>query len=301
MLYVFTFICFLNILIMQPGITLSQPGVPNANPAIDNPVPLNVIKKIAIVKSQQMWGQGVLGDPIPLSDLNGDLIVYMFPYCIGQKEFPSYANMMQGIKQGRELQDLIMNSQMEKAKEIYLKLDSGKVKTSRTIVKPNTDGTALSPKEPVRPDGQPSRKTEYLNISKFAADKAIGANEFGTIFVSATYDLFPVLAYFHYLAPYYVNFDLAVDKAGQFIGPGASLEKIYFLGLEGQYFEFKNNDGKIVLNGKTLEDRDLQNLKNSNVSPKQSQPDTQLSIETKEKIKADLLKAWNDIISETGA
>ena len=75
-LYVFTLICFLNILIMQPGITLSQPDVPNANTAIDNPVPLNVIKKIALVKSRQTWGQGVLGEPIPLSNLNGDLIVY---------------------------------------------------------------------------------------------------------------------------------------------------------------------------------------------------------------------------------
>ena len=64
-------------------------------------------------------------------------------------------------------------------------------------------------------------------MEKFASKKAMGADEFGTIFVSATHDTFPVLAYFHYLAQYYINFDLALEKAQQVLGQGALLKSIY--------------------------------------------------------------------------
>ena len=273
---------------------------PTANLEIANAVPMPLIEKIALKKSKETWGPGALGDPIPLSNLDGDIVVYMFSYSIGKAKFPAYDGVLQGIKESRELRNLINNSEMEKAKEKYMNMDHGKPGNPRTVIISNSVIPPRPPMDPVRPDGSPSRRKELQEISKFASNKAIGANDFGTILVSATYDKFPVLAYFHYLAPYYINFDLALEKAEQVIGQGASLKSIYFLGLEGQYFEFMNNSGSIVLNSKTLEESTLEDLRESRISQGSPQPDSALSLERKEKRKAELSNAWEKIKSEIG-
>lgn len=274
--------------------------IPAANLDISNAVPMTLIKKIALEKSKETWGPGALGNPIPLSNLNGDVVVYMFPYRIGKEEFPAYDEVLQGIKEGRELRNLINNSEMEKAKIKYLTMDHGKAEHPRTVVVSNSEIPLRPPMNPIRPDGSPSRRNELKEIGKFASDKAIGANEFGTILVSASYNMFPVLAYFYFLAPYYINFDLALERAEQAIGMGASLKSIHFLGLAGQYFEFVNNSSSIVLNSKTLRTTTVEALKRSSISQGQPQTDSTLLQERKEKIAAEITKEWEKIMSEIG-
>ncbi len=281
-------------------ISLSQSrlDIPTANLEIKNAVPLPLITKIANVKTKEVWGNGALGASVALSDLDGNIIVYMFSFYIGGEKFPAYEEIFQEIKKGRELRDNIKNSQIEKAKEMYMKMDNVKAEHPRIIVVSNSEIPARPPMDPVRPDGSPSRRNELKKISKFASDKAMGAGEFGTIFVSATYDIFPVLAYFHYLAPYYINFDLSLEKAEKVIGQGAFLKRIYFLGLEGQYFEFENNGNSITLNSKTLETTTIDALKKSRISDIQI-PSSDL-ISSRDKIKADISEEWEKIKAETG-
>jgi hypothetical protein len=244
-----------------------------------------------------------LGDPIPLCNLDGDVVVYMVPFRIGKGQFPAYDEVHSGIMSGRELQKLIKNSDLEKAKEMYKSMDHGKVSAQRTVVISDSQVPARPPIDPVRSDGSISRKKqleEVRNMEKFASKKAMGADEFGTIFVSATYDMFPVLAYFHYLAPYYINFDSALERAEEFLGQGAFLKSIYFLGLEGQYFEFVNKRSSIVLNSKTLEATTVEELKTSRISQAYPQTDSMLFQQRKEKRAAELTKEWEKIKSEIG-
>jgi len=273
--------------------------IPGANLDISNAVSMTLIKKIALQKSKETWGPGALGNPIPLSNLDGDVVVYMFSYRIGKQQFPAYDEILQGIKEGRELRNLINNSEMEEAKTKYMRMDHGKAENPRTVIISNSQIPLRPPMNPVRPDGSPSRRNEVKEIRKFASEKAIGANEYGTILVSATYDLFPVLAYFHSLAPYYINFDLALERAKQAIGQGASLGSIYFLGLAGQYFEFVNNSSSIVFDSKTLGATTVEALK-TRMSQGQPQMNSTLLQERKEKIRAEIAREWEKIKSEIG-
>jgi hypothetical protein len=282
-----------------PSLSFAAPvrlDVPVANLEIEHSVPLPLARRIALLKSKETWGDGVLGNPIPLSDLNGNVVVYMFPFQIGGKTFPAHDEVLRGIKEGRELQSLVHNSQMDKAKEMYRKMDRGKAAVRDTAV---TAGPEI-PQETVRPDGSLSRRKELQEISRFASRKAIGAGEFGTIFVAATYDQFPVPAYFHYLAPYFTNFDLALEKSAQVIGPEGILKRIYFMGLEGQYFEFVSNSGSTLINSKTLENHPLEKLKQTGETPLQSLADAPGVSPKKMKRDNEIFQEWEKIKAAIG-
>lgn len=274
--------------------------IPVSNLEIVNPVPIKLVEKTALAKSKETWGEGVAGNPIPLSDFNGNVVAFMVPFYIGGGPFPAYDGILQGIKDGRELRNLINNSEMEKAKEKYLSMYHGKAANPRTVITSIPEIPQRSPIDPIRPDGSPSRKQEIRDLMKFASDKATGGGEFGTIFVSATYDKVPVIAYFHYLAPYYINFDLALEKAEQVIGTGAFLKRIYFLGLEGQYFEFVNNGASTLLNSKTLETNTLEGLKQSSIPQAQAPTDSRPLPEKAVRLKAEISAEWEKIRSEIG-
>jgi len=302
-LFVISLVIFFLLLLGSLDMASAQArlDIPAANLQVSNAVPIGLIKKIALEKSKETWGPGSLGDPIPLCNLDGDVVVYMVPFSIGKGQFPAYDEIRQGIMSGRELQKLIKNSDFEKAKEMHKSMDHGKVLShQRTIVISDSQIPGRPPINAVRSDGSISRKAELRDIEEFASKKVIGADEFGTIFVSATYDMFPVLAYFHYLAPYYINFDFALERAEQFISQGAFLKSIYFLGLEGQYFEFVNNSSSIVLNSKTLQATTVEDLKRSRISQGYPQTDSTLFQERKEKRAAELTKEWEKIKSEIG-
>jgi hypothetical protein len=278
--------------------------VPRANLEVSNAVPLPLIKKIALEKSKETWGPGALGEPIPLSNLDGEVVVYMVPYRIGKGEFPGYDDILDSLQAGRNLKTLLKNSDVEKAREVYKKsMRPTKAASQRPVVVSESRVPRRPPINPVRPDGSISRRKEMeemKEIQTFAARKAIGADEFGTIFVSATYDTFPVLAYFHYLSPYYVNFGPALEKAEEVIGRGASLKSIYFLGLQGQHFEFARNGSGVVLNSKTLEITSLEALRGSRISEGAPRTDSTLFQERKAKRETELAKEWKKIKAEIG-
>ena len=288
--------------LILPDISSSQTRLdaPTANPEIKNPVPFPLIRKIALLKSKEVWGNGALGDPIPLSDLDGNLAVYLFPYHIGGERFPNYDEILKGVKEGRELKGHIRDSRIDKAREIYMGLDHGKPEPKRDVVMGISEVPARPEIEAVRPDGSPSRSSELAEVRKierFAARHEIGADEYGTIIVSATYDRFPVLAYLHYLPPYYFNFDRALERAEQIKGKGAAMKKIYFLGIEGQYFEFENNGNQILLNSKTLETTSIETLRGARGSDAQISED---SMAAREKIRERLTEEWKKINAEAG-
>jgi hypothetical protein len=258
---------------------------PSARMAIQDAVPFSFVEKIAVAKANQVWGEGALGKPIPLCDPSGGQIAWMFSYIIGSPSFPTYNELLQQIKMGRELKELVDRSDFHEAKLLYNSLltnDSRRALVASTPVSPV--GANLGQIEPIRSDGSLSKRAqaaETTNLLKYGADKAIGAGEFGTIVVSATYGKVPVPVYLHCLSPYYTHFDLALEKARTFIGEGASLQRIYFLRLRGLFFEFANNDYSIVLHAQTLEPTDMALYRKSQ---ERSLPHDQATAAAREKI-----------------
>ena len=234
--------------IAPPDILYSQPNsqprldFPKADLEIADPVPFQVINKIALAKCREKWGQGALGEPIPLCDLDGKLTAYMYSYRFRGEHFPSYEEILSGRKEGRRMKDLLKNGRHDEAREMERRLKQAHPKKEESaVVLPAASPYPQGQIAAFRPDGSKSRKweAEELNrLKRFAARQAIGADEFGTIVVSATYGRTPVPVYFHYLAPLYIHFDLALEKARSAINQEAALERMYFLGMEGQYFEF---------------------------------------------------------------
>jgi len=297
------FLSFL-LLSLSPNILSAQSrlDVPTANLEIEDAVPFPLIRKIALMKSVEKWGHGALSDPIPLSDLDGNIKAYMFSFHIGMDRFPSYEEILPRIKDGRKLLDYLKHSKVEKAKEMYktMKQANGdNEKASSSIDIESLSNSQIGHIEEKRPDGSTPRRLEVgriRQIEKFAMRKRIGANEFGTIVVSARYRMVPLPAYMHYLAPYFFNFDLALEKANQLIGQGAYLQRIYFLGLSGQYFEFTNDTNGILINAKSIEIKDLSEIQKFRSSRSQ----ITVNQGQKEKIKDEIDEEWQKIMYEVG-
>jgi len=293
----------------SPGISLSQArfDVPTANPAIENPVPFPLIEKIASQKSREKWGNGALGDPIPLCDLDGNLIAYMFPFHIGGDRFPSHEEISSRVKEGRELHEHINNHQVDKAREKY----QGLKQMSREAPKPAPQETIrafsddpIGRIETLRPDGSRPRSFEVAEIREmenFAKKRASGGDEFGTIVVSATYDRVPVPVYYHHLPSHLTRQDLARERAEQAIGPDASLQRIYFLGLRGQIFEFASQRGNVHIHASSLEvkDEEIAKLKGRK---QQSRQLSSTEVEgRKAMVREKLAKEWGTLMAEIGA
>jgi len=212
----------------------------------------------------------------------------MFSFHIGKDRFPSYTEIVSNIREARELRLHLQRSELQKAKELYKRLKAGHLENGNA---------SPSMKAETRPDGSTPRRAEVAElreIKKFAEKRSIGAGEFGTIIVSATYNTFPVLAYLHYLAPYYYNFDLALEKAQGTIGQSARLQRIYFLGLKGNYFEFVSDTDDILLNAKSLERKKIGDIEESRFPASVHKMDK----EREEAVREEIAEAWETTMRE---
>lgn len=189
----------------------------------DNNVPLSVIQKVALQKAESLWGKVSPGEPIPCYDEYGELVVYMCPFHIGEGPFPTHEEILKGVKEGRRWMEEVRNNFYER------------------------DAKNVSPET----------AAAYQESLKEAKKKEIGIGEFGTVYVSARYDFFPIPLVSHYLPPYYTKLDLAQEKASKALGGNkAALGKYYFFGHRGQYFEFEFRGKKKLIHAYSLEEKD---------------------------------------------
>lgn len=297
--------------IAPPDILYSQPNsqprldVPKADLEIADPVPFQVINKIALTKCREKWGPGALSEPIPLSDLEGKLTAYMFSYSFRRGQFPNYEEILAARKEGRRMKDLLKNGRYDEARAVKTRLKAGH--PHRENSSPGLPSTSPLPQggiEFFRPDGSKSRKWETEEIAalkKFAARQAIGADEFGTIVVSATYGRTPVPVYFHYLAPLYFQFDLALQKARSEINQEPALERLYFLGLEGQFFEFAGPSRRVRMQAMNLAIKPEEEWERSrNQSLQARREKERQSPESRRGIREKIAAEWDRIKTESG-
>jgi hypothetical protein len=269
---------------------------PGANLAIDDGVPFALVKEIALQKSEQKWGTGALGNSIPLCDLNGNIKAYMFSYRIGANVFPTYDQILSKVRMGRALRGHLQRSERKAAEDLYHRMNPG---SAANAVSHSTTGAEMNAAYGNQPADVVARKASRAasrEMQRYADKTSIGADEYGTIVVSAKYSMAPVIAYLHYLAPYYYNFDLALEKAEQTMGPGTHLDKIYFLGLSGQFFKFVHGSDSILLNAKSLKIRDEIELAAAHRTGAQAEKHPG----KRQMLKDETRKKWDKLQSEAG-
>jgi len=239
--------CVFSVLMIS-GPSLSFAEMPYsellANRDIPNPVPYELVQKIAMVKAGQKWGQVAPGPLLPCCDDNGDLVAYMFVFAIGTAESPSAEAIRASVLEGRKIAEEGLGAMSESEQKALI--DAARNDTSD----PGAEGDLGNSRamEAARSEADARAKT-------LGSRKSIGAGEFGTVVVSAREDRFPVPLYMHYLPPYFSKGDLAAKSATTGLGVSeVKLERVYFLGRgRGQYFEFRGNDRTILIDAQHLE------------------------------------------------
>jgi hypothetical protein len=220
-------------------------GWPSANVDVDNQVPLHIVKRIAAEKAEKLWGEVTPGRPIPCCDEQGDIVAYMCPFRIGSGPFPPYAEIMDGVREGR-------SKAVEVQRRAVQRVSAG------TEGSGGEDALTTSDQESKEPDGSVVGSSDRFDPEGLRKDlntanhKALGIGEYGTIYVSARYDRYPIPLCSHYLSPYYTKGDLAREEARKSGGGEPILGRYYFLGLRGQYFEFLSGEESTLINAHTL-------------------------------------------------
>lgn len=108
-------------------------------------------------------------------------------------------------------------------------------------------------------------------------------NQFGTVFVSATQNDFPVLRAIHFLHPYFIVGEMAQEKAeNYFKSDDVTLKTFYYLNPNKEYFEFVSGEGSILIDANFFEIKTREEALDS-------QPDEPVKSEVLEQIKS----AWH--------
>jgi hypothetical protein len=215
-------------------------GIPKANTNIDVLVPLDVAQKIAFTIAQRK-GQIGMGPVLPCVDDDGDIVAYMFPFVIGSTSFPSYSDIASQIQYGRNIMKNGFKAMNDADKESVLTAIQIKMQKMNNL-----------PNSPIVNQNMAIQEAEARKVGQ---KKMVGADQFGTVVISARYDRFPVPLYMSYLHPYFYHGDLATTAASKISSSGiVTLERIYFLeNSRTQYFEFSSDKGNILLNAFSLD------------------------------------------------
>jgi len=218
-------------------------GLPVANIDVGDLVPMDIVKKVALKRAKGKWGQVTAGEPIACSDEDGNISYYMCPFHIGSEPFPDHEQIMKGVKEGRSLRKSVQDGSFDM--QLLSTPNSGQ--TTKQNSSPN-----LAIPYGVKPAPATSQ-ADYRKALRYARNKETGVGEYGTVYVAATFDRFPIPVVEKALPPYYYNGDIAQQKAKDVLGGTAKLGRIYFLGARGTYFEFLSGSNSVTIDASSLE------------------------------------------------
>lgn len=258
-------------------------GLPVANMDSIDPdrlVPLEIVNRIALQKAQELWGQVTPGKPIACCDQDGNISTYMCPFRIGGGPFPGYDQIMQGVRAGRALVKEVEEGYFTPpSEEVGAESDDSADAEQKSYERDAERGASIYQSSDVvdsEPRGgkaskphEESKAQSYQAALKEAREIELGIGEYGTIYVSARYDLFPIPLCSHYLSPYYFSGDLAQGKARKALGAEPVLIRYYFLGRLGQYFEFASDSNTVSIQAHSLEVEPIERLPRADLSQEQ--------------------------------
>lgn len=212
---------------------------PTANLQIKNLVALETAKAVAWAKAVEVAGTGIsMGEPILCSNGHNEINAYMFVFRVGAPIFPTDEEILYTVRKGiAYLEALDRGETPEELKafidpnEIYSRLAGMKI--------PNF----LSDRQ----SAGIYQTIEREEIRKRALKMRFGIDDYLTIYVSASFENFPIPRYKKSLPIYFTAYEKARDEAGKALGSQSILlTKYYFLGMRGEHFEFTNAERTII-------------------------------------------------------
>ena len=224
-----------------PALSLNFPA---ARVVADNPVPMAQVMAVAAAKAAAKWGQVSPGEPIPLVDQDGKLAYYMVPFHFGTDPFPCYEQIMQGVRGGRafvaEVEKGVISPELAAsapaqaiAPEVILHANFGQPRAER----PSAAGIP---------------EAEYQKAFKAAESLEMGMGN------TARWSSPPRSTDIQSPSrPTTCRCStgpaLAQARSKGFLDGEPVLNRIYFLGVRGMYFEFASGGNAATLQAFTLE------------------------------------------------
>jgi hypothetical protein len=265
--------------ILNPQMKIPRPL---ASFEIPNPVPIAIVRLIASAKAREIGGNQISsGDVIYCSDGSGKVNSYMFVFKLGARSFPEDEEILASVRKGIAYeQEILENRIPEELKALIDPGEIGKKLRDMSIPLYRSDGTLSGM----------ARKIVRDEILKLAMKLRFGVDEYLTIYVSSSYDNFPIPHYKKSLPPYYHSYETAMNEACKILGSeSVFLSKYYFLGVRGEFFGFTDSKTDILLDpvSKTAVMEKEKFLKPNLVS--------RISENEKQKTAVDIKKEWEKL------
>lgn len=230
-------------------------GFPSADMNIENAVPMDEILKVASYEARRTWGHVTPVCHIPCCDQDGKIVAFLAVFQIhseGQiaknSKVQSYRAIQKEIQEARQEYSAAHTAFKKARCEMDKRIHEAEKRGDNRMTTHQETGGANTPQPEIMsiPPTQSFKDAYALreNIRK----KMTGAGQFGTVLVSARYDLIPVPAVIHALPPFYTKGHLLREKAEKAANKSnLTLRRIYMAGPLDQWYEFADADGDGVL------------------------------------------------------
>jgi hypothetical protein len=181
--------------------------MPKVDPETQNAVPPDIAARVASSRAEQEWGEVTRGPVIQCCDLNGKVVCYAFLFATGREPFPEHSQVLDDVRRWR--------------------------KTCAEAIR-GTGGFGIGSLDALRRLDE-ARRNRW------------GASRFGTITVSARYDLLPLREVMHGLHYLYSKWDPIREKAQEAVGSDATLLRIHYRTPLDQGYRFRGVNGEAVI------------------------------------------------------
>lgn len=229
-------------------------GFPSADMNIENAVPMDEILKVASYEARRTWGHVSPISEIPCCDQDGDVVAFLVVFQLHPEERlaksssrQSYAAILKEIQEARQQYSAAHTAFKKARREMDKRIHEAEKRGDNRMTTHQETGGANTPQPEIMsiPPTQSFKDAYALreNIRK----KMTGAGQFGTVLVSARFDLIPVPVVMHGLPLFYTRGDLLQKKADECIGGSPTLRRIYLAGPLDQWYEFSNSKGDSLL------------------------------------------------------
>jgi len=253
-------------------------GFPTAEGTIPNAVPLEDIRRIAAFEARRTWGEISSICEIPCCDQNGNIVAYQVVFRIHS----STESDRRGTNSDQSATDVsyaAIQSKIREARKQYPSVERNFRIARGEMSKTITDAERQHDEHRQQKNGtrnENPEQPEVVNIpvtetfkDAYAKMESLrntmtGAGQYGTVLVTARYDLIPVPVVEHGLPPFYARGDLMQKKAEDSMGGSPMLKRIYLAGPLDQWYEFSNAQSENILvdpaNGKTYPQAEIHSL-----------------------------------------
>lgn len=236
----------LFLIISVLGQSIYQNPMPDAS--IMRLVPQDTAIKAAMARAKEIISDQIFsGRLIFCSDRAGRLGAYIVVFRIGEP-FPSDQEIQLQINTGSKYEKMILSG--EYPKELAALLNSNAI-TNRL----------RSMRYPlIRPDGKLTglyQRFEKEELLKLASKKKYGSGDYISIYVSSSFETPPVPYIKKSLPPFYYSYEAARKRAARLLSTNSiALSHYYFLGLDGEYFEFRSLADRVLINAYSQKELD---------------------------------------------